>query len=91
VHVVNALRSVFEGGPEAEEALTWQSGIVWASFDPVALDTVGLDMINQYRKRQRGLPYVDEDRSRVDYLPKAAARGLGCATMHKIRVLKGLL
>ncbi len=90
VHIVNALRSVFDGGPEAHDSLTWQSGIVWAGFDPVALDTVGLDLINQHRKRKRQLPYVDADRRRVDYLHKAAARGLGCGTMYEIKLAKRL-
>lgn len=90
LNIVNALRLVFDGGPEAHDDLTWESGVVLAGFDPVAVDTVGLELLNRTRKSLR-LPYVDTGQGRVAYLAAAAERGLGCSKLHRIEVAKRLL
>ncbi|UCG17708.1 MAG: DUF362 domain-containing protein [Phycisphaerales bacterium] len=90
LNIVNALRLVFDGGPEARDDLTWESGIVIAGFDPVAVDTVGLELLNRTRKSLR-LPYVDRRQGKVAYLGAASERGLGCSRLHRIEVAKRLL
>lgn len=89
IHIINALRTVFDGGPEARDDLIWQSGTLLAGFDPVGVDTVGLELLNCTRRKLR-LGYVDENRARVAYLDAAAKRGLGCALLYEVRQVKRL-
>ncbi len=91
INIVNALRSVFDGGPDATDESTWQSGMVLAGIDPVAVDTVCLDRLNRERKTNRTrnfkpLPYIDEDPRVVGYLDAASRKGLGCSQLHAIRI-----
>ncbi|MBN1510582.1 MAG: DUF362 domain-containing protein [Phycisphaerae bacterium] len=95
INIVNALRSVFDGGPDATDDSTWQSGMVLAGIDPVAVDTVCLERLNRERKTNRTrnfkpLPYIDEDRRVVAYLDAASRKGLGCSQLHSIRVAERL-
>jgi hypothetical protein len=95
MNIVNALRSVFEGGPDATDDSTWQSGMVLAGTDPVAVDTVCLERLNRERKSNRTrnfrpLPYIDQDRAVVAYLDAASRKGLGCSQLHAIRVVERL-
>jgi len=95
VNIVNALRSVFAGGPEAREETTWQSGMVLSGFDPVAVDTVCLDKLNRHRRTrldssQKPLPYIDADPAMTEHLRAASQKGLGCCQLHSIRILERL-
>jgi uncharacterized protein (DUF362 family) len=88
--VVNALRVVFDGGPEAADDLTHESGTILLSRDPVATDTVGLDTLHHIRNRL-SLPYVDDGDGRIAYIEAAARRGLGCSDLYRIKLVKRLL
>lgn len=86
LHLVNALRVVFDGGPEAKEDLTHDAGALYLSTDPVAMDAVALEEINRVRLG-RGLSPIGCGAGPLDYLRLATEHGLGCSEIHDI-VLK---
>ncbi len=49
LNIVNALRVVFNGGPEAAEQDTHASGALLIGTDPVACDAVGYGLLNEIR------------------------------------------
>lgn len=83
--LVNALRIVFDRGPEARDEFTWDAGILLASTDLLACDTVGLNIINTERKIL-GLGNVDSGERRTLYLDAASQRGLGQGDLHRIEL-----
>lgn len=86
LHLINALRAVFDKGPTPSLETIWPAGTLFASFDPVAADTVGLEMLNHQRDAH-GLPGLDDDQ-RIPSLDDAQRRGLGTASWDQIRHLK---
>lgn len=87
LHLVNALRAVFDKGPTASTETMWPAGALIGSFDPVAADTVGLEMLNVQRSAH-GLPPIDDAERPVPYLRDAQRRGLGTMTWDYIRHIK---
>jgi hypothetical protein len=76
LHLVNALRAVFKGGPGVRSDSWWTYGGLLASEDPVAADTIGVDVINGQREAV-GLRPVGRGGYRIPYLSDAADKGLG--------------
>jgi len=87
LHLVNALRAVFDKGPTATPETMWPAGTLLASFDPVAADTVGLEMINHQRDAH-SLPPLDDDDQPIPSLHDAERRGLGTTSWDRIRHVK---
>jgi len=83
--IVDALRVVFDRGPEASARTIANEGILVATTDPVAADTVGLSILNEVRAA-RGLDTVARSPARVPYLADAHRKGLGIAARHGIHV-----
>lgn len=83
--IVNGLRGVFDGGPAADPGKLWQHAGVLVGMDPVAVDAVGLDVLNAHR-RERGLHPIGDLHGRVPHLHAAAERGLGTVDQDYIRV-----
>ena len=81
--LVDALRVVYEGGPAATTATISDEGILLASIDPVATDTIGLMVLNEVRERE-GLPRIARSGEEVDYIAAAHRRGLGVGIVHGI-------
>ncbi len=81
--LVDALRVVYEGGPAATNATLSDEGVLLASFDPVAVDLVGLTLLNEVRAK-RGLDPVIDSADGLPYLATAHQRGLGVAVWHGI-------
>jgi hypothetical protein len=90
LNIVNALRIVFDGGPEVSSELTWPGGILLMGCDPVAVDTVGTELLNRVRKRN-GLASLDADGGGAQYVEAAAARGLGCSELYQIDLTSRVL
>lgn len=82
LHLVNGLRVVFDRGPEVRDAYTWDAGIIFAGLDPVAVDAMGLRIINTQRSIY-GLEKIGQ-LGKAAYLAAASARGLGHAKRHEI-------
>jgi len=76
IHVVDALRAVFDGGPLPARETLWAHGGILVSTDPVAADSVATDILNDQRGLRR-LPPIGGRDGRVRHVRAAAARGLG--------------
>jgi uncharacterized protein (DUF362 family) len=87
LNIVNGLRVVFEGGPEAVEEYIWNAGILFGGFDPVAIDMIGLQILERTR-RELGLARISEESGPPAYLEAAAARGLGTPKIYEIEMDK---
>ncbi|MCH7814215.1 MAG: DUF362 domain-containing protein [Planctomycetes bacterium] len=87
LHVVNALRLVYAGGPEAPETSTAGAGLLFVGTDPVDIDTIAIDEIN-YHRNSHDMRVIEPEDGWLGYLQRGAERGLGCANPHDIRVLK---
>ncbi len=85
LNLVNALRVVFEGGPEARDCFTWDAGMVLAGCDPLAADTLGLQVLNSEREIL-GLPLVETASGPAVHLKAAASRGLGKGDPHLLEI-----
>lgn len=87
LHVVNGLRMVYDGGPEAPKETTCEAGLVLVSRDPVAVDTVGLEELNHVRQ-EHGLKPMTPQGASLGYLSAAGKHGLGCNEIHEIPLQK---
>lgn len=83
--LVDAIRVVYRGGPEASASAISPEGSLLASLDAVAVDTVGFGMLNSVRERAN-LPKIAKTAGDVPYLAAAHRRGLGIALVHGIDV-----
>lgn len=87
LHVVNALQAVFDGGPEARLSTIWPHRGVIVGTDPVAVDSIGLGILNDQREAAR-LPAIGDSLGRVAYLHAAAEKGLGTDDQDYITLLE---
>ncbi len=85
--LVDALRVVYDGGPEATAATISDEGTVLASFDPVATEAVGLAILNDIRRRYKLRP-IARSAEDLGYLAAAHRRGLGIALWHGIDLIE---
>ncbi len=76
LHIVDALRVVSAGGPDAREVNIDTASTVLISRDPVAADTVGQDILDA-RRLVRRLPRLAADSGKLPILATAARKGLG--------------
>jgi hypothetical protein len=83
LHLVNALRVVIDKGPEAHPPnIIDRKGLLFA-LDPVAVDSLGLEILNRTRL-DGGLGKIEDEQGPVTFLAAAAARGLGRDALHEI-------
>lgn len=82
LNIVNALRTVARNGPDATVADTVQCGGLLLGFDPVAVDTVGHELLLAQR-RKLGIDKVFD----VPYLDAAAADGVGRRALHELECI----
>jgi hypothetical protein len=78
---------VFDRGPEASEDFIWDAGILLGGVDPVAVDAVGLHLLNQVRT-SLALTEIEPKGGALNYLDRAASRGLGASRLHQIKLVK---
>jgi len=86
VIVADALRPVGNRGPQARPRHTFDAKAMMASLDPVALDTVGMTMLDAWRAKQK-MPSLQETGSAVS-IATAAEKGVGVGDMSKIEVVE---
>lgn len=79
--VADALLPVADGGPHARPEWTWEYKAVMASVDPVAIDAVGLKILNEQRAKLNKPPI------KVKCIATAAGKGLGVADLARIEVV----
>lgn len=75
VIVADGLRVMYDGGPQDNANKELHNG-VYVSTDPVAIDTVGLDVVEQVRVN-RGLRNLADDGRPCNWLGMAQEYGLG--------------
>ncbi|MBI4717347.1 MAG: DUF362 domain-containing protein [Planctomycetes bacterium] len=78
LNLVDALRIVYDGGPEASADNVADRGLLLASLDPVAIDAVGVQVLQEVRRETRGMAAASGP-SPPRYLSAAHRRGLGMA------------
>ncbi|MBN2226237.1 MAG: DUF362 domain-containing protein [candidate division Zixibacteria bacterium] len=81
--VMDAVRVQYHGGPGFNPKHVVMYGGIVISADPVAADSIGLKIIEQYRA-QNDLPALWQDHRPVKYLQTAAKLGLGIADESRI-------
>ncbi len=86
LNIVNALRVVFDKGPEPRSAGTWDAGMLLGGIDPVATDSTGLDIVNSQRLLL-GMDGIDLT-GRAHHLRAAWKRGVGQYGLHEIERVK---
>ena len=87
LHIMNALQIVFADGPAARLDTLWAHRGVIVSTDPVAIDTVGLEVLNVQRARAK-LPAIGNSLGQVPHVHAAAERGLGTDDQDYITLLE---
>jgi uncharacterized protein (DUF362 family) len=88
LHILDGLESCYDKGPQPKSLnvfFTPQS--IWLGTDPVAIDAVGLEVIDAKRKEMRKVS-VKKSRSRADHIELAAKKGLGENNLDRINVEK---
>ncbi len=84
--VCDAIDAQYHGGPALKPAFRWEYNGLLASTDPVALDRIGCDIIEEKRKAS-GMKSLAADGRPPKWLETAAARGLGESRREKIEVI----
>jgi hypothetical protein len=87
IHIINALQAVMDGGPEARLENMWAHHGVIVSTDPVAADSIGLEILNERRQLAKLAPIGDQT-GRVPHLHAAARRGVGTDDQDYITLLE---
>jgi uncharacterized protein (DUF362 family) len=82
LHLMDGLLGQYAAGPRSEPNYAVHYATLLASKDPVAIDTIALRQIEQWRKNER-LPSLEASAS---YIPLAAQYRLGQADMRQIEV-----
>ena len=85
--VVDAIRTVYDGGPLVDGAKLSEEGILLVSLDFVAADSVAVGLLNQVRLR-KGLPPIAASAEDVPSIADAHRRGLGIALRRGIDVVR---
>ena len=80
--VADALRPVGEGGPSAQPQHTWSYGGILAASDPVAIDAVGTEILDEWRATRNMEPL----RPKARFLDTSAQAGLGIADLSRIEL-----
>lgn len=94
LQILDGLNAVFQGGPSAQKPYVWPHGSLLFATDPVALDRIGWEIVDDRRVKE-GLPRVaetainSESRHVVGYrqpqhITGAGALGLGVSDRARI-------
>jgi hypothetical protein len=86
LNLVNGLRAVFDKGPEVHPGCIWPHAGILVSTDPVAVDSVSVDLINT-RRNEANLPPIGDAKARLPHIHAAAQHGLGTDDQDYIRLL----
>jgi uncharacterized protein (DUF362 family) len=88
--VCDATSACYEGGPGADPRYIWRPNRLLVATDPVALDTVGMAMIDA-KRQQQALPTLAAAGRKPKQLASAAARDLGTDDPSQIDLLEKTL
>jgi uncharacterized protein (DUF362 family) len=81
--IIDAVRVQYHNGPGYDPAFMAVYGGIIFSDDPVAVDRIGLEIVEQFR-HEAGMPTVEKAKRPAKYLQTAQAHGLGTADLSAI-------
>lgn len=84
LNLMNALRAVWEAGPDVQTRYIFEPGTLLLSTDPVATDSVGTDLIDRQRAEQKKPPIGGKE-GLLALWRAAESRKLGVADRDRIR------
>jgi hypothetical protein len=85
-HITDAFKIIYDGGPLDRDARRRiPHGAVYVSTDPVAMDTIGVTVIDKARKENGLKPLAASGRDPA-YIRTAAELGLGIGDLKEIRL-----
>jgi hypothetical protein len=76
LHICNGIVGLFDGGPMPKRRHIWRNNGIMLSKDPVAMDTIGMNIIEEKRK-ERDLPLLFNRANVPKHIETAAEYGLG--------------
>ena len=85
LNVLDGAFCLYEGGPKQNPRTTDRLERVYASTDPVAIDAVTLDLVEEHRARHK-MRSLAEVRRPATYLALAQELGLGVADRDRLRI-----
>lgn len=83
IHILDGLIAQYAGGPEGNPNYAFPHATIYASTDPVAIDSVAVRNIEAWRK-MANLPPIAR---RVEWLKSAQEMGIGVADSKKINLV----
>lgn len=86
--VCDGIMAMYNGGPGFKPQGSWPFQGIILSRDPVALDCVGKEIIEEKRK-EKGLPSLKDAGREPKHLTTASRRGLGIGDLKKIELVRG--
>lgn len=90
LHVMDATRVLWNGGPRDAAAHRRAGDELWVSTDPVAIDSLLVDLVETERRAHR-LPTLVARGTPPSHVTAAAGLGLGVADRQRIRVVSAAL
>ncbi|MFC2160024.1 DUF362 domain-containing protein [Acidobacteriota bacterium] len=88
LHMIDGLEACFDMGPAPRNPKAlFTPQTLWLGTDPVALDTVGFQVIDAQRK-ERGLPGLADSGRPIDHIELAAKKGIGISDLSQIKLEK---
>ena len=85
--VVDGSTAQFHAGPSYKPEYAWRFSGFIVGNDPVAVDTVGWNIIEK-KRREKGYKTLEQEGRPPNYIASAAARGLGENRLEKINLLE---
>ena len=85
LHILDGVKGLYHGGPGARPQFVWEHSTMYFATDPVALDRIGWEVLDQ-KRRAIGMKTIAEDRPdkfstflsrQPEHVELASAMGLG--------------
>jgi len=83
LHILDGLVAQYAAGPGFDPNYCWPLQTIYVSHDPIAIDALALQQINEHRVKAEIAPLKNE----ASYISAAANAGLGVADLSRIDVL----
>ncbi|MGD9344301.1 MAG: DUF362 domain-containing protein [Candidatus Aminicenantes bacterium] len=88
LHILDGLEACYERGPRPRNLRSlFSPRSIWMSSDPVALDAVGLNIIQNERKSRALRTFAEENRP-MDHIALAGKKGIGVSDLDRIHIEK---
>ncbi len=88
LHILDGFEACYERGPKPGNLRSlFTPRSIWLSTDPVAIDSVGLEVIQTERK-YRALRTFEEEGRPIDHIELAAKKGVGVSDREQIKLDK---